>query len=112
MIDNECRDCGRHMLLFARRLCAACYKLRWKHGRTWDGPPPRSNLRRIYRNCYRIRREAGDRECVGPPPDKARPTEWPARGHWTVRGRPARPEPEPNDKVDWRAMADVIRVLR
>ena len=139
MIDNECRDCGRHMLLFARRLCAACYKLRWKHGRTWDGPPPPSDRRRIHRaeplngpgvcpdcqrwcerravkgfcaNCYRIRREAGDRECVGPPPDKARPTEWPARGHWTVRGRPARPEPEPNDKVDWRAMADVIRVLR
>jgi hypothetical protein len=136
--NNECRDCHRHMLLFARRLCAACYKLRWKHGKRWDGPPPRSE-RRIHRtgpvngpgvcpdcrrwcerrgargfcaNCYRIRRDAGDYECAGPPPDVPRPTEWPARGHWTVEGRPAPPAANPSEKVDWRAMADVIRVLR
>jgi hypothetical protein len=134
--DNECRDCGRHMLLFARQLCAACYKIRWKAGKKWDGPPPYSERRRIHRaeplngpgvcpdcqrwcerrgargfcaNCYRIRRNAGDRDCVGPPPDVRRPTEWPAR---RAKGRPAPPPPDPGDKVDWRAMADVIQVLR
>jgi hypothetical protein len=133
--DNECRDCSRHMLLFARGLCAACYNLRRKAGKVWDGPPPYSARRRIHRaeplsgpgvcpdcqrwcerrggrgfcaNCYRIRRNAGDRKCEGPPPDVPRPTEWPARG----KGRPRRPAPAAPAEVDWHAMADVIKALR
>jgi len=136
-VNSECRDCGRHMLLFARHLCAACYKLRRNRGTGWDGPPPSAN-RRIHRaaplggpgvcpdcrrwcerrggrgfcaNCYRIRKNAGG-DWDGPPPDVARPTQWPAPGHWTVKGRPARPAPAPSSEVDWRAMSDVVRVLR
>jgi len=141
VIDNECRDCGRHMLLFARHLCSACYKIRSKAGKRWDGPPPYAPQRRIHRaeplngpgvcpdcqrwcarravrgfcaNCYRIRKEAGDRECTGPRPNVSRPTEWPAAGHWTSQTRPAPAGNSQvgNSQIDWRAMADVIRVLR